>query len=102
MPQHVLPAGGGVLGRKTMWPKDSTHDPSPAALLRDRHDLLECNRILQFRAVRSDAGRAAGHRNDRDIEQLNHFVAEPHPFDDIAMAEIDHHEAAPRRSLAPG
>src|SRR5262249_56165099 len=50
----------------------------------------------------ADPGRAAGHRNDGYIEQLNHFVAEPHPFDDIATAEIDDHEAAPRRSLAPG
>src|SRR5262245_14683599 len=60
------------------------------------------NRVLQRRAAGRQAAWAPHARDQRDVEKLLHVALESHPFDDVAVADVDDEQAAPRHGFSLG
>src|SRR5882672_3678616 len=52
--------------------------------------------VLGIADIRGQATRASHLRNHRDVEQLLDVIVEPYPVGDIAIANVDHQQPAPR------
>src|SRR5262249_8479667 len=63
---------------------------------------IQRNRVLQRRAVRVEATGATHARDQRDVEKLLHVALEAHPFDDVAVPDVDDEQATPRHGFSLG